>query len=163
MSLRTKDGLILSRALALAAMLLCGANVSLAQRVPPKPAAAASDPSTYDLEQLMKLEVVFAGSKRAQQTRDVPSFVSVVTAAEIKEYGYRTVADVLKTLPGFYVANDRNYSYVGIRGFERSGDYNSRVLLLLNGLRTNDNIYDQAYYNSQGRRHNRRHQRRSYG
>ena len=145
MSLRTKDGLILSRALALAAMLLCGANVSLAQRVPPKPAAAASDPSTYDLEQLMKLEVVFAGSKRAQQTRDVPSFVSVVTAAEIKEYGYRTVADVLKTLPGFYVANDRNYSYVGIRGFERSGDYNSRVLLLLNGLRTNDNIYDQAY------------------
>jgi iron complex outermembrane receptor protein len=106
----------------------------------PKPEVAV-----MDLEQLMKIEVVFAASKRAQQTRDVPSFVSVVTAAEIKEHGYRTVADVLKTLPSFYIANDRNYSYVGVRGFERPGDYGSRVLLLLNGLRTNDNIYNQAY------------------
>jgi iron complex outermembrane receptor protein len=98
-----------------------------------------------DLEQLMKVEVVFAGSKRAQQTRDVPSFVSVVTAAEIKEHGYRTLADVLKTLSSFYVSNDRNYSHIGVRGFERPGDWNSRVLLLLNGLRTNENVYDLAY------------------
>ena len=98
-----------------------------------------------DLEQLMKVEVVFAGSKRAQQSRDVPSFVSVVTAAEIKQHGYRTLGDVLKTLPSFYVSNDRNYSYIGVRGFSRPGDYSSRILLLLNGLRTNDNIYDQAF------------------
>jgi outer membrane receptor for ferrienterochelin and colicin len=104
-----------------------------------------SNLAVMDLEQLMKIEVVFAASKRAQQTRDVPSFVSVVTSAEIKEHGYRTLADVLKTLPSFYIANDRNYSYVGVRGFERPGDYSSRVLLLLNGLRTNDNIYNQAY------------------
>ena len=98
-----------------------------------------------DLEQLMKIEVVVAASKREQQTRDVPSFVSVVTAKEISEHGYRTLSDVLKTLPGFYVSNDRNYTYIGVRGFERAGDYNSRVLLLLNGLRTNDNIYELSY------------------
>jgi iron complex outermembrane receptor protein len=98
-----------------------------------------------DLEQLMKIEIVVAGSKRAQQSRDVASFVSVVSATEIKEHGYRTLADVLRTLPGFYVSNDRNYSYIGVRGFSRPGDWNSRVLLLLNGLRTNDNVYDLAY------------------
>ena len=98
-----------------------------------------------DLEQLMKIEIVVAGSKRAQQSRDVASFVSVVSAAEIREHGYRTLADVLRTLPGFYVSNDRNYSYIGVRGFSRPGDWNSRILLLLNGLRTNDNVYDLAY------------------
>ena len=98
-----------------------------------------------DLEQLMKIEIVVAGSKRAQQSRDVASFVSIVTAADIKLHGYRTLGAVLKTLPSFYLADDRNYTYLGVRGFERSGDYNSRILLLLNGLRTNDNVYDQAY------------------
>ena len=98
-----------------------------------------------DLEQLMKIEIVVAGSKRAQQSRDVASFVSVVSAPEIREHGYRTLADVLRTLPGFYVSNDRNYSYIGVRGFSRPGDFNSRILLLLNGLRTNESVYDLAY------------------
>jgi len=93
----------------------------------------------------MQVEIVVAGSKRAQNTRDVPSFVTVVTAAEIREHGYRTLSDVLRTLSSFYVTSDRNYTYVGVRGFERAGDYNSRVLLLLNGLRTNDNVSNQAY------------------
>ena len=41
--------------------------------------------------------------------------------------------------------NDRNYSYLGARGFGRPGDYNTRVLLLVNGHKTNDNVFDQAY------------------
>jgi outer membrane cobalamin receptor len=129
---------------ALAAAL--SATVAQPQRaaVPP-PIPQIADLSSMDLEQLMKVEVVFAGSKRAQQTRDVLSYVSVVTAAEIKAHGYRTLADVLETLPSFYVSNDRNYSYVGVRGFDRPGDYSSRVLLLLNGLRTNAPVYDEAY------------------
>lgn len=134
-----------SGGLAVGATLLL-ASVGSSQRAEPAPLSARTqDLSTMDLEQLMKVEVVFAGSKRAQQTRDVPSFVSVVTAAQIKEHGYQTVADILKTLPDFYVSNDRNYSFVGVRGFERPGDYNSRILLLLNGLRTNDIMYDQAH------------------
>jgi outer membrane receptor for ferrienterochelin and colicin len=122
---------------------IISASLAVAQQPTPPPKAA--EPSTMDLEQLMKIEIVVAGSKRAQQTRDVPSFVSVVTAAEIREHGYRTLADVLRTLPGFYVSNDRNYSYIGVRGFSRPGDWNSRILLLLNGLRTNESVYDLAY------------------
>jgi len=124
---------------------LISASLAVAQRPTPPPAKAVVYPSTMDLEQLMKIEIVVAGSKRAQQSRDVPSFVSVVTAAEIKEHGYRTLADVLRTLPGFYVSNDRNYSYIGVRGFSRAGDWNSRILLLLNGLRTNESVYDLTY------------------
>ncbi len=45
---------------------------------------------------------------------------------------------------GMYVTDDRNFSYVGIRGFGKPGDYNSRILLLINGHRVNDNIFGQA-------------------
>lgn len=124
--------------------LLISASLVAAQQ-PTPPRKQAIDTILNDLEQLMKIEIIVAGSKRAQDPRDVPSFVSVVTAADIKEHGYRTLADVLRTLPGFYVSNDRDYSYVGVRGFSRPGDFNARVLLLLNGLRTNENLFDLAY------------------
>jgi outer membrane receptor for ferrienterochelin and colicin len=123
---------------------LISASFAAAQQPTPPPKRSI-DTLTMDLERLMNIEVVVAGSKREQQSRDVASFVSVVSAAEIREHGYRTLADVLRTLPGFYVTNDRNYSYIGVRGFSRPGDWNSRILLLLNGLRTNDNVYDLAY------------------
>jgi outer membrane receptor protein involved in Fe transport len=127
----------------LIAGVLLSADLADAQQPTPPPGKA--DPSTMDLEQLMKIEVVVAGSKRVQQTRDVASFVSVVTAADIKEHGYRTLSAVLKTLASFYLSDDRAYTFIGVRGFQRSGDYNSRVLLLLNGQRSNDPVYDQAY------------------
>ena len=45
---------------------------------------------------------------------------------------------------GFYVTNDRNYSYLGMRGFSRPGDYNARILLLVDGHRMNDNVFGSA-------------------
>jgi iron complex outermembrane receptor protein len=31
---------------------------------------------------------------------------------------------------GLYVTDDRNFSFLGARGFATPGDYNSRILLL---------------------------------
>ena len=42
------------------------------------------------------------------------------------------------------VSYDRNYDYLGVRGLGRTGDYNSRMLLLVDGNRLNDPIYDTA-------------------
>ncbi len=131
------------KALFLALTILGGIPATtVAQGTPPTP---PPDLAALDLEQLMQLEVVYAAAKRNQNPREAASVVSVVTAADIRQYGYRTLADILRSLPSFYVSYDRNYSYVGVRGFAQPGDYNSRVLLLVNGLRTNDNVYDMAY------------------
>jgi outer membrane receptor for ferrienterochelin and colicins len=51
----------------------------------------------------------------------------------------------LRDVPGFYITYDRSYDYVGVRGFGRPSDYNTRILLLVDGHRINDNIDDQAF------------------
>ena len=87
---------------------------------------------------------VFGASERLQPVTEAPASVSFITAQEIERYGYRTLADILRAVRGMYVTNDRNFSYVGTRGFNKPGDYNSRILLLVNGHRVNDNIFGQA-------------------
>ncbi len=97
------------------------------------------------IDQLLEVPLVSVASKRPQSVQDAPSVVTVISSEEIQRQGYRTLADALRTLPGLYVSDDRNYSYVGVRGLGRPGDYNTRILLLVDGLRLNDNIYDGAY------------------
>jgi outer membrane receptor protein involved in Fe transport len=114
--------------------------------------AAAQESKQADLAGLsiedlakVKVESVYGASKFLQKASDVPSSVTVVTAEQIQKYGYRTLADLLKSVRGFYVINDRNYSYVGVRGFSRPGDVNARILFLVDGHRINENIFDGAY------------------
>jgi iron complex outermembrane receptor protein len=96
------------------------------------------------LEELMHVEVVFAASRHDENPREAPFPVFIVTHDEIREHGCRTLAEVLERIPGFYVTNDRNYQYLGVRGLGRSGDYNAHVLVLVNGMRVNENVYDSV-------------------
>jgi outer membrane receptor for ferrienterochelin and colicins len=91
------------------------------------------------------IPAVYGASKYEQKLNEAPAAVSIVTSEEIDKYGYRTLADILRSVPGFFTSSDRAYTYAGVRGFERPGDFNSRILLLVDGYRLNDNIFDQAY------------------
>jgi len=108
---------------------------------------AAERLTDLSLEQLLEVQVatVYGASKYDQKVTEAPSSISIITADEIRKYGYRTLADILRSQRSFYVTYDRNYSYVGIRGFGRPGDYNTRLLILVDGHRLNDNIYNTGY------------------
>lgn len=110
-------------------------------------AQTEDDLSFMDEDDLLFQDIpsVYSASKHEQKVTEAPSWVSIVTAREISLYGYRTLSDILNSLPGFYINNDRNYGYLGVRGFGLPGDYNSRVLLLVNGHDVGDNIYNAAY------------------
>jgi len=105
-----------------------------------------ADLGNMSLEELMQVEVVYGASKYEQKTSQAPSSVSIISSEEIARYGWTTLADLLQSTRGFFTTDDRNYTYVGVRGFSRPGDYNSRVLLLVDGHRMNDNVYDSGYY-----------------
>lgn len=127
--------------LLLSALALATACPSLAQETP---AQELSHLTELSLEQLLDVKVTGA-SKFSQSPSDAPSLVSVLTADEFHRFGWRSLADALRSVQGMYVSYDRAYSYVGIRGFQRTGDFNTRILLLVDGYRVNDNIFDQAF------------------
>jgi outer membrane receptor for ferrienterochelin and colicins len=119
----------------LALVLVAGSNAVSQQSTP--------DLSEASLEQLGNIQV-YSASMHLQPSGDAPSSVTVITSAEIQQHGYRTLAEILRAVRSFYVTYDRNYSSLGVRGFARPGDYNTRILLLVDGHRMNDDVYDEA-------------------
>ena len=105
------------------------------------------DLSQLSLEELMniKVDVVYGASKFQQKVTEAPSSITIITADEIQKYGYRTLYDLLQSVPGFYGSYDRNYSYVGMEGISRPTDYNTHLLILIDGHRVNDQIFNGAY------------------
>jgi outer membrane receptor for ferrienterochelin and colicins len=122
-----------------------GLAVSLVAASPEVPVDRLGD---LTLEQLMEMRVekVFSASRYEQNVTHAPASVTLVSADEIARYGHRTLSDVLRSVRGLYVSNDSSSSYLGARGFLRPGDYNTRVLVLVDGHRMNDSVYDAAYF-----------------
>jgi outer membrane cobalamin receptor len=107
---------------------------------------SAQDISRSKEESLLLGDIpsVFGASRFIQAVTEAPASVSVITADEIVAHGWLTLNDLLRTVRGFYTTYDRSYASVGTRGFARPGDYNSRILLLVDGIRVNENVFGAA-------------------
>lgn len=115
--------------------------LAIARAFAPAPAHASHEDESLLFRELPS---VFGASKFEQPLSDAPSSVSIVTAEDIRRFGYRTLADILASANGYYVTNDGNYSYIGARGFNRTGDYNSRLLVQIDGHKINDTVFGTA-------------------
>jgi len=120
------------------------AEVETPPAAPPPSAPSPAGAPPIGLEELLKMEVpiVEAASKYKQKTTEAPASVTIITSEEVKRYGYRTLAEILNSVPGLYTSYDRRYSFLGVRGF--NGGDNSRVLLLVDGHRMNNSLSDAA-------------------
>ncbi len=87
---------------------------------------------------------VTAAAKVAQPLREAPSVVSVVTREQVQAYGWLRLDEILFRQPGFSPSQDYERRTVSSRGrFE--GWNNNHLLLLVDGVPVNDNIYGGAY------------------
>ncbi len=107
------------------------------------PVFATTNFEQMNLEQLMNIRIVSA-SKYEQKQQQVAAAVSVITRKDIRTYGWRTLNEALASLPGIHTTYDNQYGYLGTRGFSQPGDFNTRVLITINGNRINDATYDQG-------------------
>ncbi len=116
----------------------------LEDRVPVDSNGSTADLFDLSIEDLMdvRVDTVYGASKHVETVAKAPASVTIITAEEIRRYGWRTLAEILRSAPGLYGNYDRSYSYMGIRGFRRPGDYDTRILLLIDGHRINNNVGD---------------------
>ncbi|MDQ2642085.1 MAG: TonB-dependent receptor [Pseudomonadota bacterium] len=109
----------------------------------PARAQQVRDLTDLSLEQLLELKIVGA-SKYAQTQDEVAAAAIVITRQEIQAFGWRTLNEALASLPGIHTTDNHQITSLGARGFGLPGDFNTRLLVMINGNRVNEPIYDSG-------------------
>ncbi len=88
-------------------------------------------------------EEVTIATRQETPINKAPSIVTVITGEEIKNLGYRTLIELLRTIPGFEIRKEPGTGVVEpiVRGAEGA----SKVKLMLNGHTVNTNTTGSAF------------------
>jgi iron complex outermembrane receptor protein len=137
------SGILRRRAISLAIGLLLSSGLMTAP-------AQADEPSLADIpfDQLLQTDVVTA-AKITRQISGAASAVSVVTAEDIRTFGYRTLGEILDSMRGLTIAKDNLYGYLGERGYGNPS-YSAKVVLLIDGYRATENYFGHTFYGNEG-------------
>lgn len=107
------------------------------------------DATAIPFEKLLQTDYIPA-SHVANQISNASSAVSIVTARDIKDYGYRTLGEILGSMRGMFTFQDYQYTYLAGRGFSSPGEYAGRIAVLIDGYRADDSYYGQAFFGDDG-------------
>jgi outer membrane receptor for ferrienterochelin and colicins len=110
------------------------------QDLPPLPAAEDEPSSSATLlaAQAAEEDVVVGAAKREQSLGNVASAVTVVSGDRIRRFGYRTIGEAVAGVAGAYLVDNRLSYSIGIRGMQIPGDFNTRILVLVDGASVNE-------------------------
>ncbi|MEO8843858.1 MAG: TonB-dependent receptor plug domain-containing protein [Kofleriaceae bacterium] len=108
--------------------------------LPPLPDASDDESSNAAILAAVTAEedVVVGAAKREQSLGNVASAVTVITADRIKRFGYRTVGEAVASVAGAYFEDTRIVATIGFRGINILGDFNTRILVLVDGASVNE-------------------------
>jgi iron complex outermembrane receptor protein len=68
-----------------------------------------------------------------QSIKDAPSIMTVITAKEIRERGYQSVAEAVRTVPGLSLWVDNLISSISIRGFNSLQGWSQNLKIMIDG------------------------------
>ena len=66
------------------------------------------------------ISMLTIASRRAESPENAPAIAGVITSAKIEKKGYKTLAEILSDLPGFYISPDQSGSVPYLRGLPNS-------------------------------------------
>jgi iron complex outermembrane receptor protein len=94
--------------------------------------AVSGDIEELDLKALLETPVdVWTAAKMAQKQYEAPAIIVTVTREQIAVWGYRSVAEVLSHLLGFYVVDDHSSPNLAVRGISGGLYADSSVIKVL--------------------------------
>lgn len=98
-----------------------------------------------ELEQLLNQplkkvpDTISISGRFEQHSASSPGPVYIITSEQISALQLTNLSEVLRLFPGLHVMQDSHLSYVVSRGIGQPGDFNSRLLFLIDGARINEN------------------------
>ncbi len=100
-----------------------------------------------DLDALLEESVVATASKTAESVSEAPGMSTVITAADLRRYGIRSLDEAINFLSvGMVAESVTPAAEIGARGVLLSQDYGSHVLLLIDGHAVNEVWGGTAYF-----------------
>lgn len=108
--------------------------------LPPLPDAseAPASSATVLAASAVQEDVVVGAAKREQSLGNVASAVTVISGDRIRRFGYRTIGEAVAGVAGAYLVDNRLSYSIGIRGLQIPGDFNTRLLVLVDGASVNE-------------------------
>ena len=76
---------------------------------------------------------------------EAPASVGVIDSTDIRLFNYESLADALRDQRSFYIHTNGLNAFVGVRGLLRPGEYNSSILVTVDGRPANEVIYGQSH------------------
>jgi outer membrane receptor protein involved in Fe transport len=111
-----------------------------------KPVDPFDEPSDAELYRAEE-RVVTVATRYAQTVAQAPNIVTVLTDREIRTRGYRTLSDLLRSMPGIYVTTaQESRGLAWFRGV--ASPDNNKFLLLIDGVPLYDGVYTHAWIDS---------------
>ncbi len=92
--------------------------------------AAEEELLSISLSDLLNIKIVTA-TKKEQSVADTPAIVNVITAAQIKTRGYRTVIEAIESIPGIDVTRDHFQPSLAVRGINSGARSYSRTVKVM--------------------------------
>jgi iron complex outermembrane receptor protein len=105
------------------------------------------DLSRLSLEELMNIEVTLVGRK-PERWMQTAAAVSVITAADLRRWGVRSIPAALRAVPGLHIAVvDANKWVVTARGF--AGLFANKLLVLIDGRSVYTPLFSGVFWEAQ--------------
>lgn len=98
------------------------------------------DVADISLEDLLNVEITTAG-RRAERIADIPASVVVISRKDIETYGYQSLSEILRNIPGLSFTNDLFSDKFAVRGFWTERD-NGNVIILVDDVPQPSEFYN---------------------
>jgi outer membrane receptor protein involved in Fe transport len=102
------------------------------------PAEDPKDLAKLSLEDLLSIPVVTASGGASEERSRAAANVTVISRKEIRQNGFRSIADALETVPGLYITDDGSMKSVAVRGVTPGLRGGTRLVkIMINGTPVN--------------------------
>ena len=108
--------------------------------------AQTKDLTELSFDDLAKVQVTSA-SRKSESLSGAPAAIYVLTNDAIRDGGFTSLPDALRTVPGLYVAQTNDHIWqISTRGF--SDLYNNKMLVLVDGRSVYTPLYGGVYWDA---------------